>query len=337
MYANLLKNWQDMTYCELPIPEIGAGEALVRMKYAGVCGSDITVYDGKHMTATAPVVLGHEILGTIERISPDSDFAPGERVTAYPLISCGECYACKAGMSHVCRELKLLGIHVNGGYEQYVKIPTDMLVRVPDRLPDKLAALAEPFAVGAHSTARAGVTKGSRVLVIGAGPIGVIIALCAKQRGGEVYIAEINEKRAALARSLGIDCLEIGKNQLDECLRVTDGCGFDAVIEASGSKAGILLTTDACKIGGTIVPMSLSGAPIEFVLGKVSFKEQTVVGSRVYTFAHFVEGVEMLDTIAAKQNIENLVSDILPLSEANRAIEMMKRGENAAKILIDCD
>ena len=83
--------------------------------------------------------------------------------------------------------------------------------------------------------------------------------------------------------------------------------------------------------------MSLSGAPIEFVLGKVSFKEQTVVGSRVYTFAHFVEGVEMLDTIAARQNIDSLVSDILPLSEAKRAIEMMKRGENAAKILIDCD
>ena len=126
--------------------------------------------------------------------------------------------------------------------------------------------------------------------MIGAGPIGIIIALCAKQRVGEVYIAEINEKRAALARSLGIDCLEIGKNQLDECLRVTDGCGFDAVIEASGSKAGILLTTDACKIGGTIVPMSLSGAPVEFVLGKVSFKEQTVVGSRVYTYRALCRG-----------------------------------------------
>ena len=338
MKANLLKNWNDMVYTDLEKPKAELGEAVIKVHYAGVCGSDISVYTGKHPTATAPVVIGHEILGRIDEINGETELRPGDLVTVDPLISCGVCPACRRGDRHVCRGLKLLGIHENGGYAEFTKAALDKIVKIPEGLSDKLAALSEPFAVGAHVTARSGMKKGDRVLVIGGGPIGIIVALCAKERGAAVHISEPNRIRRELAEKLGIDCLDPLDAGFNEKLGLIIGDdGFDVVIEASGSKPGILMTTEVCRIGGVIVPMALAGNPVEFILGRVSFKEQTVVGSRVYTHEHFSEGVKLLADISKKLELDPLVSDILPLYEANRAIEMMRNGTNAGKILIDCE
>lgn len=169
MKAALLENWQKMEVKDISKPDIEDGEALIKIKYAGVCGSDITVYAGSYPTATVPIVIGHEILGTIEEIKGNSDFKIGDRVTVEPLISCGECDACKGGCGHVCRSLKLLGIHENGGYAEYVKVNNKKLVKVPEQLSDELAALSEPFAVGYHVCTRSGIKKGETALVIGGG------------------------------------------------------------------------------------------------------------------------------------------------------------------------
>ncbi|MBQ3865692.1 MAG: alcohol dehydrogenase catalytic domain-containing protein [Clostridia bacterium] len=337
MKAAYLRSWENMEITELEKPVLKEGEALIRMRYAGVCGSDITVYTGKHPTATAPVVIGHEILGTVEEICGESEIKAGDRVTVEPLISCGTCEACRRGFGHVCKSLKLLGIHENGGYAEYTKARIEKLVKVPDSLPDELAALAEPFAVGYHVVSRSGLQPGQDALVIGGGPIGLVVALSAKAAGGKVLVSEVNEKRLETAKKLGLETVNPAKGELDAYVRDrTDGNGFDVVYEASGSRAGILTCTDVCKIRGTIVPMSLSGAPVEFVLGKVSFKEMSVVGSRVYPFDHFKKGVERLAEIASKQDLTPLVSDILPLDEAQKAVDMMRKGENAGKILIRC-
>jgi len=338
MKAALLKNWEDMQMCDVDIPEISEGEALIKMNYAGVCGSDITVYSGKHPTATVPVVVGHEILGRIEKIAPGSEFKVGDRVTVEPLISCGECEACKKGHSHVCRSLKLLGIHEDGGYAEYTKASVKKLVKIPDSLSDEVAALAEPFAVGYHVVSRSGLEEGQTALVVGGGPIGIVVALSAMAKGGNVVISEVNEGRLALAESLGIKVINPAKCDANkEFAALTDGNGFDVVYEASGSRAGILMTTDVCKIRGTIVPLSLAGVPVEFVLGKVSFKELSVIGSRVYTFEHFKAGVKMLEEIASRIDLRPLISDIIPLADAKDAIDMMKSGKNKGKILIKCD
>ena len=118
MRAAVLKNWLNMEMCDIPMPVPAENEALIKIKLAGVCGSDMTVYRGKHMTATVPVVLGHEILGTIESLPEgyEGKFKLGQRVLMNPIISCGHCSACKHGLPWVCENLKLLGIHVNGGY-----------------------------------------------------------------------------------------------------------------------------------------------------------------------------------------------------------------------------
>ncbi len=337
MKAALLEKWEDMKLLDIEKPQIGEGEALIRMIYAGVCGSDVTVYSGKHPTATAPVVIGHEIIGIVEEIAPNDEFKVGDRVTVEPLISCGECEACKKGHGHVCKSLKLLGIHENGGYAEYTKASIKKLVKIPESLTDELGALAEPFAVGYHVVARSGLVPGEDVLVIGGGPIGIVVALSAMEAGGNVVISEVNKNRLALAEQLGIRTINPTECDINaKIAELTGGNGFDVVYEASGSKPGILMTTDACKIRGRIVPLSLAGVPVEFVLGKVSFKEMSVIGSRVYTFEHFKAGVDMLAKIAAKKDIRPLISDILPLEESQKAIDMMKGGINNGKILIKC-
>ncbi len=337
MKAALLKTWNDMSVTDVPKPVAGPGEALISMRYAGVCGSDITVYLGKHPTATAPVVIGHEILGTIEAIGPNAEgYKVGDRVTVEPLISCGTCGACRRGFEHVCKSLKLLGIHENGGYAEYTKTTVNKLVKVPDSLSDELAALSEPFAVGYHVVERSELKEGDTALVIGAGPIGIIVALSAKYHGASrVVITDLNAERLALAESLGIEGLHPADgDSLKEILRITDGEGFDCVYEASASRGGMLMSTDACRIRGTIVPLSLAGVPTDFCVGKVSFKEMRLVGSRVYTMEHFRGGVKMLADLAAQMDLNPLISDILPLDEAQKAIDMMRNGENRGKILI---
>lgn len=338
MKAALLKDWETLEITDMPKPKANKGEAVIKVKYAGVCGSDITVYSGKHPSATVPVVVGHEILGTIEEIEENDEFKVGDRVTVEPLISCHECEACKNGHQHVCKSLKLLGIHENGGYAEYTKASIKKLVKIPENLSDECATLAEPFGVGAHVTARSQIKPNQKALVIGGGPIGIIVALCAQKRGADVMISEVNTGRIALAEKMGIPCVNPSTCDINAVIaEKTDGNGFDVVYEASGSKAGILLSTDACKIRGNIVPLGLGGAPVEFVLGKVSFKEMSVIGSRVYTFEDFCEGVKMLSEICDERDISELVSDIIALEDSQLAIDKMKNGINNGKILIKCE
>jgi len=323
---------------DMPFPEIGAGEALIEIIYAGVCGSDITMYRDLHPTAKLPVVLGHEIFGVLKDANGDTgDIRIGDRVAAEPLLFCGVCEACRKGFGNVCAKLRIIGIHIDGAYTQYVKTGVDKLVKFNTDIPDILATLAEPFAVAYHVCMRANLHGGENALIIGAGPIGSIVAVMAGAFGANVVLSEPNQTRRATAEKLGFPTFDpVNGDEAELLAKSTGGAGFDAVIEASGSKAGILSTTRLCKIHGTIVPLALAGTPVDFILGQVSFKEQTVTGSRVYSFHNFKRGVEMLERLyKSGANLSPLVSDVLPLSEAQRAVDMMISGENACKILLD--
>ena len=337
MKAAYVYEKEKMDIRELPTPKIGSGEALIEIVYAGVCGSDITMYRGLHPTAKPPVVLGHEIFGVVREIDGRDDIKPGDRVTAEPLRFCGVCEACRQGFGNVCGSLRLHGIHMDGAYAQYVKVLSEKLVPIRTDIPDKLAALAEPFAVAYHVCMRGNLRAGDDALVIGGGPIGTVVALMARACGANVTVSEPNPVRRANTEALGLDAFDPVNGDADEmAAKKTGGPGFDVVFESSGSKAGILSTTKLCKIHGTIVPMALAGTPVDFTLGQVSFKEQTVVGTRVYPFLHFKRGVETLEKLyAAGVALDPLISDIMPLDMAQKAIDMMISGENACKILLD--
>ena len=338
MKAAVLENWFDLQLKDIPIPVPGKDEALIKVIRAGVCGSDITVYKGKHMTATVPTVLSHEILGRIESLPEgyDGPFTVGQRVLMNPIISCGICAACRRGLPHVCENLKLLGIHVDGGFAEYTKVGVDKLVAIDDDFPDEVAILGEPFAVGAHVMVNSDIQPGDKIFISGGATVGLYIAIFAKAAGAErVIISEINEPRRQFVESMGIETINPENTDAMDLMReVTDG-RFDIVYDTSGAPSCILQMPDLCRCGGKLLSLGLSGDAYPFIIGKVSFKEIRLIGNRLYSQQDFEAGVRFLEDNWKALHLDRMVTDRLGLTEINRAIEMMLHGENICKIIID--
>lgn len=339
MKAAVLKNWLDLELCDIPVPVPEKNEALIKVKLAGVCGSDMTVYRGKHMTATVPTVLSHEILGTIESLPEgyDGKFKLGQRVLMNPIISCGECSACKRGLPWVCENLKLLGIHVNGGFAEYTKVGVDKLVALDEDIPDDVAILGEPFAVGQHVMVNSQIQKGDKIFISGGATVGLYIAIFARAAGAErVIISEINEPRRKFVESMGIETINPTETDAMDLMReVTGGGGFDVVYDTSGAPACVLQMPDLCRCGGKLLSLGLSGDAYQFIIGKVSFKEITLVGNRLYSQEDFEQGVRFVEDNWRELHLDRMVTDRLGLSEIDKAINMMINGDNICKIIID--
>ena len=340
MKAAVLKNWLDLELCDIDIPVPGKDEALIKVKLAGVCGSDIVVYRGKHMTATVPTVLSHEILGTIETLPEGytGPFKVGQRVLMNPIISCGECAACRRGLGHVCENLKLLGIHVDGGFAEYTKVGVDKLVAVPEDMPDDVAILSEPFAVGYHVMMTSKIQKGDTVFISGGAAVGLYIAIFARAWGASrVIVSEINEPRRQFVESMGIETINPSETDAMDLMReVTGGAGFDVVYDTSGAASCVLQMPDLCRCGGKMLSLGLSGDPYQFIISKVSFKEITLIGNRLYSQDDFEKGVRFVEDNWKELRLDRMVTDRLTLGEIDRALQMMLNGENICKIIIDC-
>lgn len=340
MKAAVLKNWLDLELCDIPMPVPNENEALIKVKLAGVCGSDITVYRGKHMTATVPTVLSHEILGEIATLPENYDgpFKIGQRVLMNPIISCGECAACKAGLTHVCENLKLLGIHVDGGFAEYTKVGVDKLVALDDDIPDDVAIIGEPFAVGYHVMQRSQIQPGDTIFISGGATVGLYIAIFARAWGaGRVIISEINEPRRKFVESMGIETINPTEvDAMDLMREVTGGAGFDVVYDTSGAASCVLQMPDLCRCGGKLLSLGLSGDAYQFIIGKVSFKEITLIGNRLYSQDDFEKGVRFVEDNWKELGLDRMVTDRLTLGEIDKALQMMLNGDNICKIIIDC-
>lgn len=343
MKAAVLNEWEQILYKEVPEPKLQEEEVLIRVKYAGVCGSDVTIYKGKHPTARTPVIPGHEFVGVIEEVRSikRNDLQPGDRVVVEPLISCGECAACSSGNWHVCRTLKLLGIHTDGGSAQYVKAPAAKVIKLKDSISDRIAALTEPFAVGFHVNQRAGIKAGDKALIIGGGPIGLVIGIAAKRCGAEkVVFTELNDARIEIIKSFGFDAINPKRQDVtDLSAELTNGAGYDVVFEVSGSQGGLSSAIELCAIRGTVVLVGFPHKQPEIDVLKVIFKEINVVGSRVYTFQDFTRTVRMLEEIveSGQFDLDRIISDTMPMEQAEEAIRRMIAGDNLGKILLDCN
>jgi len=217
----------------VPLPEVPQGWALVKVAYNGICGTDLAILHGRHPRATAPLIMGHEISGWVERGGATGP-AAGTLIVVEPLISCGGCRSCKNGLTHVCRRLGLYGIDAPGGMARYVALPPEVLHAVPDSVDPRTATLAEPLAVAVHALERSGMETGDTVAVYGAGPIGILTALVARHEGAAaVVITEPSPWRREVAAQLGFTVVAQGSTMAATLAPLTDGEGADTTFDSA--------------------------------------------------------------------------------------------------------
>lgn len=339
MRAAVTESWGQLAVRQINVPEPGPGQVRIRTRLAGICGSDVHIFEGHHPTAKAPIVQGHEFVGEVDAVGPDThvEARVGQRVVVEPLISCGTCEACRRGHVHVCRRLKLLGIHEHGAFAERFVAPAAKVIAVPDALDDRAAVLTEPFAVGVHVCQRAALDPAGRALVIGAGPIGLIVAMTAASCGAHVTISEVSNERLKLAASFGFQTLDAKAAPVEAAAALTDGDGFEVSFEVAGAEPGLRLAIEATRVRGTIVQVGFHARPPAADLFKLSLKELALVGSRVYTHEDFRRSLRLLDRLAREPrfNLGRLITEQTGLSGIEPGIRRMIAGQVTGKILVD--
>ena len=316
---------------EVHLPVIGDDEALVRVEACGFCGSDINIIAGTHPRAKAPLIVGHELSGRVEQMKTSStSLAIGDRVTVYPLITCGVCYACTHGNSHVCRQLRLFGFDVDGGMAEFVKLPVASLIKLPEAMPAQIGALIEPLAVAVHGVARTSLQNVTVAVILGAGPIGLLTALVAKHKGiPNVLVSDILPARLKLAESLGLHAVKAGEDLRSLVMQLTDSNGADVLFECAGHPSSAREMTALVRSRGVIVNLSVFKKPVEIDLQAINFKEIELLGSRVYERKDFQEAVEL----AMQLPLAPIVSHVFSLQDVTLAFEQFRSGD-VCKVLI---
>lgn len=319
-----------------PLPVPGPGEALLRVRRAGICGTDLHIYQG-HLDHRVPRngVIGHEIFAEVVSAPAGTEFSGGDRVVIEPLIFCGTCRACRMGATYLCYHLKVMGVDAPGGMQEYWAVPAARLLKVPDALGDDHAALIEPLAIATHDVARAQVKSGDSVVVFGGGPIGCLIALVCRHRGARVKVVEINAYRIAMLESLGLETIGAGQDVLGLVNDWTGGEGADVAFEVTGHPAAVRLVTDVVRVWGTVNIIAIHAEPVPVHLYPIFARELTVLGSRLYTRAAWEEAIRLASTGAIA--LGRLVTRRIPLEELQKGMEELLAGGPAMKVLVNLD
>lgn len=337
MKAAVYHGVEDIRLEEVPVPEPGEGEALIKVHYCGICGSDLHIYHGKHSRAKPPLIIGHEFSGEIVGLGPDEGrqlVKIGDRVVVEPLLACGECYPCRIGTYNVCQQHGLIGIDVNGAFAEYVVAAVERIHQIPDGLPMDAAALAEPLAVGVHAARRSALKLGDTTVVLGGGPIGLLLAQVLKAAGaGQVIISEVSDYRLDIARRLGFTALD-GKT-VDVVLEVTNltaGRGADLVFDAAGVPVTARQLGALTAIGGQIVIVAVFGGLTPIDLRRINHGELSLIGIREYDFRDFKEAIRLL--AAGHVDAERMITQRLDLSQMQEAIEAARQATGTLKVLL---
>jgi threonine 3-dehydrogenase len=324
---------------EVPVPSIGALDALVRVTATSICGTDLHI-DGWDRWSQGrikpPVTLGHEFCGIVERVGEDvSALRPGDFVSAEMHLNCGHCHQCRLGEAHICQNLKIIGIDMDGAFAEFVKIPATNIWKLDAAIPEHYAAILDPLGNAVH-TVLAGAIAGQTVLVTGCGPIGLMSIAVAKACGSStVFATETNEHRRAMAEEMGADHVlnPSCEDPVKKILVATGGTGVDVLLEMSGQPAAIQQGFKALRAGGRA---SLLGIPTENVpldlVQDVIFKGATVQG--IYGRRMYGTWVQMTALLkAGRVNLEPLFGERLVLDNFEAAFAKLHSGM-AGKILM---
>ncbi|MFB0500300.1 MAG: zinc-binding dehydrogenase [Candidatus Hadarchaeaceae archaeon] len=339
MKAAVLHKIRHLIVEEIDVPEIKSDEVLIKVKYAGICGTDPHIYTGKFPVPNLPLVPGHEFSGEITRIGEDvTTLKEGDRVTADINISCETCYFCRKMQKLFCPNLKQIGVHTNGAFAEYVKAPAKQIHKLPDDMLYKHGACVEPLACAIHGMERGNVQVGNSVVIIGAGPMGLMHLQLARLRGAyPVIITELSDYRLEKAEELGADYV-IDASKVDVKKKVkdlTDGRGSDVVIEAVGSLSTYEQAFGIVRRGGNVV--AFGAAPKDAKVGIKPFdiysQELTITGSYAGTYETWLEAITLINSQRVK--VDPLLTHVLSLDQIVEGYDMiLEKKDKAIKILI---
>ena len=317
--------------------EPAAEQVQIRVAYCGICGTDLHLFHGAMAhRLTLPHVMGHEMSGTIAAVgSGVAGWRAGDRVTVRPLDPCGHCPACVAGHSHICHNLKFIGIDTPGALQGMWTVPAHTLHRLPEGLALREGAMVEPVAVACHDVRLSELKEGEFAAVIGGGPIGILVALVAQARGARVVLAEVNAFRLQLARDLGIEAANPLETDLHGLVNErTGGAGADVVFEVSGSQAGADTMTKLPRTRGRIVVVAIFGEAPKVDLFRFFWRELKLTGARVYEAEDFELAIEL--AASGRLPLAKLITGVLPLGRLEEAMHRMEGGGDCMKILVSC-
>lgn len=316
-------------------PPPAAGEAQLRIAYCGICGTDMHVFHG-NMDARVGLnrIVGHEMSALVEAVGQGvTNVTPGQKVVVRPLDHCGNCPACDAGHQHICHKLKFLGLDTDGAMQELWNAPAHTLHVLPDDMRLDHAALIEPVAVACHDVRMAAVQPGEDVVVIGGGPIGVLVAMVARDAGGKVVISEVNETRLAIAGRLGFDTLNPVKSDLKtEIDGRTGGKGADAVFEVSGTQPGVDAMTAVAATRGRICMVAIHARKPQVDMFQFFWRELKLIGARVYEPQDYDKAIALVAGGAI--DADTVITDVSPLSAIQQAFEALDASPTALKSLI---
>ncbi len=320
---------------ELDVPVAKKKEVLIKVLVAGICGSDLHAYRGTQPFLSYPRVLGHEIAGEIAEIGEGvRGLRRGDLVTVNPVFSCGKCYACRVGRGNCCRDVKVMGVHIDGGFSEYITVPAHIVYKAPEDISPEILVLTEPLSIGAQANNRADVSGEDTVAILGAGTIGLTSLLIAKSKDCKVIIADLISNRLKLARELGADrVVNVREEDLMKVITdFTNGDGASVVIEATGAPQAVENSVKIASSAGRIVILGLTNdsvriSPIDLIRKELDFK-----GSRLNNklFPYVLALLSSIENKARK-----LITHRFNIKDINKAFELLDRhSEEAIKVLL---
>lgn len=323
---------------DAPKPQLKAGQVLIKIIRIGVCGSDIHVYHGKHPYTSYPVVQGHEVSGRIIEISPDvTGYRVGDAVTIQPQVVCGECYACRHGRYNICDSLKVMGFQTTGTASEFFAVDAAKLVRLPEGMSFDEGAMIEPLAVAVHALHRGGAVAGKKILVLGAGPIGNLVAQAAKGMGAEaVMITDLSAFRLSKAAECGIDYpVNTAETPIGRAIAEHFGPDkADLILECVGVNATMAQAVDNARKGTDIIVVGVFGDKATVDLGLVQDRELRLIGTLMYREEDYLEAIKLVNEGRVK--LKPLISNHFAFGDYLKAYRYIEEaGDKALKVMID--
>lgn len=320
---------------ERDVPEPSEGEVQIDVAFCGICGTDLHIYLG-HMDQRVGFkrAIGHEMSGRIAALGTGVEgLEIGQNVVVRPLAACGDCPACAAGHDHICHALTFIGIDNDGAMQERWNVPAHTIHVLPAGVDLAHAALIEPLAVACHDVDRAQLQEGEDVLVIGGGPIGLLVALMARHAGGRVMISEINPHRLAYAEKLGFETINPKDSDAVAVVNErTNGKGADVVFEVSGTQPGVDLMTEVAATRGRIVMVAIHATKPQIDLFRFFWREIEMLGARVYRPEDYEKAMQVL--AEGVIDADSFITDIRPMADVQTAFDELAGNPQAIKSML---